>query len=48
MEETVSNIQQNSDNAQQTEKIAQKTATDACEGGRAVDQTVAAMKEIAT
>jgi len=47
MEEMVSNIQQNADNAQQTEKIAQKAAEDAREGGKAVSQTVAAMKEIA-
>jgi methyl-accepting chemotaxis protein len=47
MEQMVSNIQQNADNAQQTEKIAQKAAEDAREGGKAVTQTVAAMKEIA-
>ncbi len=47
MEQMVSNIKQNADNAQQTEKIAQKTAGDAQEGGRAVTETVAAMKEIA-
>ncbi|MHB8835674.1 MAG: methyl-accepting chemotaxis protein [Candidatus Methylomirabilia bacterium] len=47
MEQMVSNIQQNADNAQQTEKIAQKAAEDAREGGKAVVQTVAAMKEIA-
>jgi methyl-accepting chemotaxis protein len=47
MEQMVSNIQQNADNAQQTEKIAQKAAEDAREGGKAVAQTVAAMKEIA-
>jgi methyl-accepting chemotaxis protein len=47
MEEMVSNIQQNADNAQQTEKIAQKAAEDAREGGKAVVQTVAAMREIA-
>jgi methyl-accepting chemotaxis protein len=47
MEQMVSNIQQNADNAQQTEKIAQKAAEDARAGGKAVAQTVAAMKEIA-
>jgi methyl-accepting chemotaxis protein len=47
MEQMVSNIKQNADNAQQTEKIAQKTAGDAQEGGKAVTETVAAMKEIA-
>ena len=47
MEQMVSNIQQNADNAQQTEKIAQKAAEDARESGKAVMQTVAAMKEIA-
>ncbi len=48
MEQMVSNIQQNADNAQQTEKIAQKAAEDAREGGKAVVQTVSAMKEIAS
>jgi|Deesub1362A_J573_1020465.scaffolds.fasta_scaffold00073_19 methyl-accepting chemotaxis protein len=47
MEEMVVNIRQNSDNAQQTEKIAIKAAEDAKEGGKAVAETVAAMKEIA-
>jgi methyl-accepting chemotaxis protein len=47
MEQMVANIQQNADNAQQTERIAQKAAEDAREGGRAVTQTVSAMKEIA-
>jgi methyl-accepting chemotaxis protein len=47
MEEMSSNIRQNADNAMQTEKISQKSATDAAEGGEAVTQTVAAMKEIA-
>ncbi|HEY5998705.1 MAG TPA: methyl-accepting chemotaxis protein [bacterium] len=47
MEQMVANIQQNADNAQQTEKIAQKAAEDAREGGKAVAETVAAMKEIA-
>ena len=43
----VSNIRQNADNAQQTEKIAIKAAQDTREGGKAVTETVAAMKEIA-
>jgi len=47
MEQMSSNIKQNADNALQTEKIAIKSATDAREGGKAVAQTVAAMKEIA-
>jgi len=47
MEEMASNIRQNADNAQQTEKIAVKSAEDAKEGGRAVIETVSAMKTIA-
>ncbi len=47
MEEMTANIKQNSDNAQQTEKIALKAAEDAREGGKAVAETVAAMREIA-
>ncbi len=47
MEQMTSNIRQNADNAAQTEKIAVKSATDAMEGGRAVEQTVHAMKDIA-
>ncbi|MEG6549519.1 methyl-accepting chemotaxis protein [Desulfocurvibacter africanus] len=47
MEEMAANIRQNADNAQQTERIALKAATDTREGGQAVDQTVGAMKEIA-
>jgi len=42
-----SNIRQNADNAQQTEKIAVKSADDAKGGGQAVEKTVAAMKTIA-
>ncbi len=41
------NIQQNADNASQTEKIAVKAAKDAEESGAAVTGTVNAMKEIA-
>ncbi len=48
MEEMAANIKQNSDNAQQTEKIALKAAEDAKEGGNAVGETVNAMKEIAS
>jgi methyl-accepting chemotaxis protein len=47
MEEMVSNIKQNADNAQQTERIATKSATDAQESGKSVSGAVAAMKEIA-
>ena len=47
VEEMSANIRQNADNAQQTEKIAVKAAEDAREGGEAVGQTVAAMKDIA-
>jgi methyl-accepting chemotaxis protein len=47
MEEMASNIRQNADNAQQTEKIAVKSSADAQYGGKAVLQTVDAMKEIA-
>ena len=47
MEQMVSNIRQNADNAQQTEKIALKSAGDAGESGKAVKETVLAMKEIA-
>ncbi len=48
MEEMVSNIRQNADNAQQTEKIAVRSADDAKEGGRSVADAVNAMKEIAS
>lgn len=47
MEEMAANIRQNADNAIQTEKIAQKSAEDARNGGEAVLQTVSAMKKIA-
>ncbi|OQY60315.1 MAG: hypothetical protein B6245_02060 [Desulfobacteraceae bacterium 4572_88] len=46
MEEMASNIRQNADNAMQTEKIALKSAEDAREGGKAVSETVTAMKAI--
>ncbi len=48
MEEMVSNIRRNADNATQTERIARKSASDAEEGGKAVNQTVKAMKDIAS
>jgi methyl-accepting chemotaxis protein len=48
MGQMVSNIKQNADNAQQTEKISLKAAQDAKHGGQAVTETVQAMKEIAT
>jgi methyl-accepting chemotaxis protein len=48
MEEMAAGIRQNTDNAMQTEKIAVKSSVDTKEGGKAVTQTVAAMKEIAT
>jgi methyl-accepting chemotaxis protein len=47
IEQMTANIRQNADNAVQTEKIAIQSANDAKEGGKAVVQTVAAMKEIA-
>jgi methyl-accepting chemotaxis protein len=47
IEEMNATIRQNADNAQQTEKIALKSATDARESGKAVSETVGAMKEIA-
>jgi methyl-accepting chemotaxis protein len=47
MEEMASNIRQNADNAQETERIALKSAQDARGGGEAVKETVAAMKKIA-
>ena len=47
MEEMTSSIQQNADNAQQTNKIAAKAAEDAQASGEAVGKTVSAMKEIA-
>jgi methyl-accepting chemotaxis protein len=48
MEQMTSNIRQNADNAIQTEKIAVKSAEDAKAGGKAVLETVHAMKEIAS
>jgi methyl-accepting chemotaxis protein len=48
VEQMNATIRQNADNAQQTEKIALKSAADAEESGRAVSETVGAMKEIAS
>jgi methyl-accepting chemotaxis protein len=48
VEEMNATIKQNSDNAQQTEKIALKSAADATESGRAVTEAMSAMKDIAT
>ena len=47
MEEMGANIKQNADNAIQTEKIAVKSSEAGKEGGKAVAETVLAMKEIA-
>ncbi|MDT8441859.1 MAG: methyl-accepting chemotaxis protein [Desulfuromonadales bacterium] len=47
IEQMTANIRQNADNANQTEKIAIQAATDAREGGTAVEATVGAMREIA-
>ncbi len=47
MEEMGANIQQNADNASQTERISQKAAKDAEESGSAVSEAVNAMKDIA-
>ena len=47
MEQMSMSIKQNAENAQQTEKIADKSALDAKGGGQAVSETVTAMKDIA-
>lgn len=47
MEQMASNIAHSADNAQQTEQIARKAATDAETTGKAVEEAVAAMKDIA-
>ncbi len=47
IEEMSATIRQNADNAQQTEKIALKSANDAGDGGEAVFNTLIAMKDIA-
>lgn len=46
MEQMSANIRQNSENAQQTDKIAMKCSEDAISCGKAVAETVAAMKDI--
>lgn len=48
MEQMAANIRQNAENAVITGKIAQKSAIDAEEGGKAVMNTVSAMKSIAS
>ncbi len=48
VEEMNATIKQNADNAQQTEKIAQKSSADALESGKAVSEAVGAMKDIAS
>jgi len=47
MEEMTASIQQNADNARQTETLASKAASDAKTSGEAVAQTVTAMRDIA-
>ncbi len=47
IEEMNATIRQNADNAMQTEKIALKSSSDAQESGRAVNDAVIAMKQIA-
>jgi len=47
IEEMTANIRMNTDNAMQTEKIAVQSAQEAEQGGKAVADTVSAMKEIA-
>ena len=47
LEEMTSSIRKNSDNAVQTDEMAQKSAHEAHEGGEAVSRTVDAMRSIA-
>ncbi len=47
MEEMASSVQQNADNARQTDKIASKAADDARSSGEAVVHTVTAIKQVA-
>lgn len=47
MEEMAASVQQNADNARQTDKIASKAAEDARSSGDAVVRTVGAMRQIA-
>ncbi|MHB8880518.1 MAG: methyl-accepting chemotaxis protein [Thermodesulfovibrionales bacterium] len=48
VEEMNSTIRQNAENASQTEKIARSSALDAIESGKAVDEAVVVMKDIAS
>ena len=48
IEQMTTSIAQNSDNAKVTDGIASQTASEAADGGRAVQGTVEAMKEIAS
>lgn len=48
MEEMAASIRQNTDNSIQTEKVAIKSAADTIEGRKSVNETVVAMKEIAS
>lgn len=48
VEEMAGSIQQNSENSRVTDQIASKASTEAREGGAAVNQTMAAMKDIAS
>lgn len=47
MEQMAANIEQNTDNAKETEKMALKASRDAEQGGKAVNDTVQAMRDIA-
>lgn len=47
MEEMSSTVKQNADNAQHTASIAEKAAEDAIQGGKAVNETLVAMTNIA-
>ncbi len=47
VEEMAATVKQNADNSLATEQISKKAAVDASEGGTAVNQAVAAMREIA-
>ena len=47
MEQMGANINSNAENAMETEKMARKAALDAIEGGRRVQETVSAMRNIA-
>ena len=47
MEEMAASVQQNADNATQTDRLASKASTDAQASGKAVTETLSAMKNIA-